>query len=101
MVRYLYGGVLRAEWNGTLRFRATDAVKASDGQVLHPVDDLTTMAAIQAELARTLLPTVGQLARIPQVKRISSGEVRVAPRDSLPRMLPRDSLPRVPRSPQR
>ena len=26
MVRYLYGGVLRAEWNGALRFRATDAI---------------------------------------------------------------------------
>jgi hypothetical protein len=93
--------VLRAEWNGTLRFKATDAVKASDGRVLHPVDDLTMMAAIQAELARTLLPTVGQLARVPQVKRVSTGEVRVAPRDSLPRVPPRDSQPRVRRSPQR
>jgi arylsulfatase A-like enzyme len=92
MVRYLYGGVLRAEWNGTLRFRATDAISRADGRVLHPVDDLTMMAAIQAELARTLLPTVGQLARVKQVKRVSTGEARV---------VPRDSLSRVPRSPQR
>jgi hypothetical protein len=94
MVRYLFGGVLRAPWNGTLRFRATDAVTASEGKVLHPVDDLTMMAAIQTELARTMLPTVGHLSRVPQardVKRVSAGDAGLVSRDTS----------RGPRSPQR
>ena len=85
MVRYLYGGVLRSPWNGTLRFRATDEVGASDGKVLHPVDDLTMMAAIQTELARTMLPTVGQLSRAAPVKRVSAGEPHVVKRDTASR----------------
>ena len=91
MVRYLYGGVLRAAWHGTLSFRATDAVNPSDSKVQHPVDDLTMMAAIQTELARTMLPTVGQLSRAQPIKRVSTGDSRVR----------RDSLSRVSRSPQR
>ena len=36
MVRYLYGGVLRAEWNGALRFRATDLINEPDGNGAAP-----------------------------------------------------------------
>ena len=86
MVRYLYGGVLRAEWNGQLRFRASDAI-SSDGEVLHPVDDLTMMAAIQTELARTMLPTVGRLSRVP-VRRASTGDADVVNRESAARPAP-------------
>ena len=86
MVRYLYGGVLRSEWQGRLHFRATDALDASEAKGLHAVDDLTMMAAIQTELARTMLPTEGQLSRAaPLSKRVSAGESRLWKRDTVSR----------------
>jgi hypothetical protein len=89
MVRYLYGGVSRSEWNGTLTFQATDLLRQPDAELLRTVDDLTMMAAIQTELSRTLLPSVGHLSRPAQrrgsglVRRESSAGVtvpRTAPR---------------------
>ena len=63
MVRYLYGGVSSAEWNGTLTFQAADLLRQPDAELLRTVDDLTMMAAIQTELSRSMLPSVGHLAR--------------------------------------
>jgi arylsulfatase A-like enzyme len=89
MVRYLYGGVSRAEWNGTLSFQATDLLRQPDAELLRTVDDLTMMAAIQTELARTMLPSVRRLSRPAErrdsglVHRVSSGGAtppRSAPR---------------------
>jgi hypothetical protein len=86
MVRYLYGGVSRSDWNGALRFRVTDLLDEPGGNVLHPVDDLTMMAAIQAELARTMLPGVGRLSRrsLP-ARHVSTGDAEVPKRDTTSR----------------
>jgi hypothetical protein len=63
MVRYLYGGVSSAEWNGTLAFQAADLLRHPDAGLLRTVDDLTMMAAIQTELSRSMLPSIGHLAK--------------------------------------
>ena len=68
MVRYLYGGVSRSEWNGTLRFDAADLLRRPDESTLRTVDELTMMGAIQGEIARTLLPGANRLARPPAAR---------------------------------
>jgi arylsulfatase A-like enzyme len=77
MVRYLYGGVSRAEWDGTLGFQATDLLQTADSATLRTLDDLKMMAAIQTELSRTMLPGVSRLAR-PPLERHGSTPDRVA-----------------------
>ena len=83
MVRYLYGGVSRSQWNGTLRFNAADLLRRPDASTLRTVDELTLMAAIQGEIARTLLPEGNRLSRPPAARDGGSTPVR-ASRASLP-----------------
>ncbi len=88
MVRYLYGGVSRARWNGTLTFQATDMLREPDSAMMATVGDLTTMAAIQQELARTMLPSLGRLTK-PAVGRRGSAQIlRVAHQRTAARAIP-------------
>jgi hypothetical protein len=77
MVRYLYGGVSRAPWSGTLSFQASDLIRTSGPDLLKEVDYLIQMSAIQSELSRSMLPDIGRLAR-PTIERRGSGDVRIA-----------------------
>lgn len=63
MVRYLYGGVSRAPWDGTLRFTTRDLLVAPDESTSRALEDLNLMAAIQGALARTMLPSATRLSR--------------------------------------
>lgn len=63
MVRYLYGGVSRSTWDGSLRFTTTDLLRRPDSSSLRIVDELHLMAALQTELARSMLPGPGRLAQ--------------------------------------
>ena len=65
MVRYLYGGVSRSEWKGTLRFSAADLMRTPDDSMLATVRDLNRMAAIQQALSATMLPGASGLATPP------------------------------------
>jgi hypothetical protein len=56
MVRYLFGGVSRSPWHGTLRFRAADLLTQMDSASDRVIEELNTIAAIQAQLTRTMLP---------------------------------------------
>ncbi len=78
MVRYLYGGVSRSEWNGTLRFDAADLLRRPDESTLRTVDELTLMGAIQGEIARTLLPEGNRLSRPPAARTRGNGAVRAS-----------------------
>lgn len=89
MVRYLYGHVSRSDWNGALDFDAADLVQRPDSALQREVGDLVMISAIQTELARTMLPDVGRLARR-NVERLGSAgtvrlpTVRTAPRSDDP-----------------
>lgn len=77
MVRYLYGGVSRSDWEGVLKFDAMDLLRRPDSALLSAVDHLTTITAIQTELSRTMLPSVGRLSR-PPAERRGTADVRIA-----------------------
>lgn len=68
MVRYLFGGVSRTTWNGALRFQAKDLLRQNDQATVGTVDDLMMMAAIQTELARSMLPSA-PIAALPSAGR--------------------------------
>ena len=78
MVRYLYGGVSRSAWNGTLRFNAADLLRRPDESTLATVDELTLMGAIQGEIAKTLLPGENRLSRPPAARTGGSGAIRAS-----------------------
>ena len=56
MVRYLFGGVSRSPWTGTLRFHARDRLARLDSAGERVIEELNTVAAIQARLTRSMLP---------------------------------------------
>jgi hypothetical protein len=56
MVRYLFGGVSRSPWTGTLRFHARDRLARLDSADERVIEELNTVAAIQAQLTRSMLP---------------------------------------------
>ncbi len=72
MVRYLYGGVSRSAWNGSLDFQASDLLHQPDRATMRSVEELNTMAAIQAQLARTMLPSSTKLRRAPGDRRAAT-----------------------------
>jgi hypothetical protein len=65
MVRYLFGGVSRSQWGGTLRFSARDLSVTAGPVDERVIDELSTVAAIQAELTRTMLPDGDVVAPAP------------------------------------
>jgi arylsulfatase A-like enzyme len=85
MVRYLYGHVSRSDWNGALSFDAADLVQRPDAALQREVDDLVMISAIQTELARTMLPNVGRLARRNVERLGSAGTVRLPDDRTAPR----------------
>jgi hypothetical protein len=56
MLRYLYGGVSRAEWRGQLRFRVSDLLQRVDTVAHRVARDLRMVSAVQQRLTRTMLP---------------------------------------------
>jgi hypothetical protein len=73
MVRYLFGGVSRAPWRGTLRFSAGDLRITADPADERVIDELNTVAAIQSEITRTMLPD-GELV-VPAPVTVDTGRV--------------------------
>jgi arylsulfatase A-like enzyme len=65
MLRYLYGGVSRAEWNGQLRFRVSDLLQRADTVARRVARDLRLTGAVQQRLTRTMLPSAADHVREP------------------------------------
>jgi hypothetical protein len=78
MVRYLYGGVSRSRWKGTLRFNAADLLRQPDSSTLRLVDEMTTMGEIQNAISRTVLPDRSSLSRPPSARGGGNGSPRVS-----------------------
>ncbi|HEX7122239.1 MAG TPA: sulfatase-like hydrolase/transferase, partial [Gemmatimonadaceae bacterium] len=64
MFRYLYGGVSRASWDGTLRFHSRDLLRRDDSTAVRVARELELVSAVTYLLSRTMLPEL-----LPEVAR--------------------------------
>lgn len=64
MYRYLYGGVSRAPWDGTLAFHSRDLLRRDDSTAVRVARELELVSAVTHLLSRTMLPAhLAEVAR--------------------------------------